>query len=357
MRKVTVNASKTYDIFVGAGLAFRTGEIIRGVSGGQAACVVTDDIVDGLYAERLEKALKQADYRVVKYVIPNGEASKNGGRLLALLDFLAVSKLSRTDLVIALGGGVVGDLAGFAAAVYMRGVRFVQMPTTLLSAVDSSVGGKTAINLTAGKNLAGAFYQPDVVICDVSLLDTLPDEVYKDGCAEVIKHGMIADEAMFNMLQKPINEQYEDIIARNVKIKSDIVADDEFERGSRKLLNFGHTAGHAAELLSGYKVTHGSAVALGMAIETRAAHGMGLCGKDCVDGLLEMLNLYGLPSELSGIGLGYGAQALADACLSDKKRDGGKITLVFPTKIGNCVLKEVSVDELVNIMKMGLGAD
>ena len=347
---ITVNASKTYDITIGTRLLDEAGAIIRIASGGQVAAIITDDNVAALYAGRLNNSLIKNGYRTVQYVFPYGEQSKKAEIFLSILDFLAESKLGRTDAVIALGGGVPGDLAGFAASCYMRGVTFIQIPTTLLAAVDSSVGGKTAINLAAGKNLAGAFYQPDVVICDVSLLSTLTPEVFSDGCAEVIKYGVISDKLPFKSLETPISEQLEDIIASCVEIKRDIVGADEFENGARKLLNFGHTVGHAIELLSVYSISHGNAIAAGMVIETRAAVRMGICSEACLQELIHTLRQYGLPESTA-----FEADDIARACLSDKKRDGGVITMVFPEKIGLCVLKEIPVSELYNIIRMGLG--
>ena len=349
MKSITVSASKTYDIVIGSGILEESGAVIRKAAGGSAAAIVTDDNVAPLYGDRLTDSLTRNGYRVSRFVFPNGEAAKNGETLLSLLNFLAEEKLSRADVVVALGGGVAGDLAGFAAACYMRGVRFAQIPTTLLAAVDSSVGGKTAINLCAGKNLAGAFYQPDAVICDVSLLSTLKPEVFRDGCAEVIKYGAIAGRALFDSLKTPVQTQLESVIAKCVEIKRGIVAEDEFENGSRKLLNFGHTVGHAIELLSGFRVTHGSAVAAGMAIAARAAARMGICEEDCPREISEMLKIYGLP-----VNTVYGAEELARACLSDKKRDGDRLTMVFPEETGKCVLREIPVKELENVIKLGL---
>ncbi|MDR0314298.1 MAG: 3-dehydroquinate synthase [Treponema sp.] len=354
MRTITVHASKTYEITIGEGLLDKAGSILRNVAGGQSAAIITDDIGAALYAGRLTNSLATNGYRVAPYVIPHGEASKNGDNFLSILNFLAEEKFTRKDLVVALGGGVVGDLAGFAAACYMRGIHFAQLPTTLLAAVDSSVGGKTAIDLAAGKNLAGAFYQPDAVICDISLLSTLSPQVYQDGCAEVIKTGAIADKLLFESFETPINTQLENVIAHCVEIKRDIVVKDEFETGSRKLLNFGHTAGHAIELLSKYETTHGSAVSAGMAIISRAAARMGICNAQCARDMLSMLNSYKLP-----INTVYNAADLAQACLSDKKREGNSLTMVFPAEIGRCVLQEVRVDELEKLLSLGLeaGAD
>jgi len=349
MKKITVNVSKTYDINIGTGILDTTGSIIRETVGGQAAAIVTDDTVAALYGDRLAGSLTKSGYRCPRYVFPHGEASKNAETFLSILDFLSSEKLGRTDVVVALGGGVVGDLAGFAAASYMRGIRFVQIPTTLLSAVDSSVGGKTAINLDAGKNLAGAFYQPDAVICDTSLLSTLTEEVFRDGCAEVIKYGVIADRELFHSLNTPVHTQLEEVITRCVEIKGDVVAGDEFENGKRKLLNFGHTVGHAIESLSGYRTSHGHAVAAGMAIVTRAAVHMGMCGSDCLESLLQMLRLYNLSESTS-----CDAGLLARTCLSDKKRVGDGITMIFPVEIGKCILKKIPVGDLESVIRSGL---
>ena len=349
MKKITVNASKTYDVIIGKGILDEAGTFLRNTAGGQSVAIVTDDNVAKLYGKKLAENLSKNAYRVAQYVFPAGESSKNGQNFLSLLNFLAEEKFSRSDTVIALGGGVTGDLAGFAAASYMRGIRFVQIPTTLLAAVDSSVGGKTAIDLPAGKNLAGAFYQPNLVLCDVSTLSSLPPEVYRDGCAEIIKYAMICDSALFESLKTPIDTQYEKIIAHCVEIKSEIVMADEFEKGRRKLLNFGHTIGHAIEKLSAYSISHGSAVAAGMAIITNASFCMGLCNENCYEELIKMLRLYNLPSSTS-----YKANEIFNACLSDKKRSGENITIVLPVDIGNCILKEIPVNELEKIIGQGI---
>jgi len=356
IKTIAVNASKKYGVLIGAGILENAGAVIRKTAGGQTAAVITDSNVAPLCGKRLTDTLMQNGYRTAQFVFPHGEPSKNTGTFISVLNFLAEEKLSRADVVIALGGGVAGDLAGFAAACYMRGVKFVQIPTTLLAAVDSSVGGKTAVNLTAGKNLAGAFYQPDAVICDVSLLSTLPPDIFRGGCAEIIKYGVIADRKLFDSLETPIDTQSErlserliDIIARCVEIKRGIVAEDEFENGSRKLLNFGHTVGHAIELLSGYNTSHGYAVAAGMAIITRAAFRMGICEKNCLRDIIQMLRRYNLPENTSFI-----AKNLADACLSDKKREGSALTMVFPVEVGKCVLKKIPVSDLEDVIGLGI---
>ena len=350
MRRITVDASKNYDILIGAGFLNEFGKLIHKTCGGHTAAIIADDNVAALYAEQMTSTLKESGYRTALYVFPNGEFSKNADTFLCVADFLVKEKLTRTDIVVALGGGVTGDLAGFAAACYMRGIGFVQIPTTLLAAVDSSVGGKTAVNLSCGKNLLGAFYQPDLVLCDVSLFSTLTREVYRDGCAEIIKYGVIADSELFNSLKSPIDTQLEETVARCVAIKRDIVAEDEFEHGSRKLLNFGHTIGHAIEHLSGYCISHGHAVAAGMAIVTRAAVKMGMCGESCLNALVQMLKRYELPTTTS-----FNAEELACVCLSDKKRDGDNLTMIFPVEIGKCILKEIPINEVESVIKMGLG--
>jgi len=348
-RKITVNASKTYDIHIGENILDNAGPLIRKAAGGDVAVIITDDIVSELYQKRLAHTLTQSGYHVVSHVITNGESSKSPENLIVILNYLAEKKLSRTDIVVALGGGVVGDLAGFAAACYMRGVSFVQVPTTLLAAIDSSVGGKTAVNLSAGKNLAGAFYQPDTVICDVSLLSTLPDDVFISGCAEVIKYGVLADNELFEFIKSPISNNLTHVITRCVEIKRDIVGKDERENGVRKLLNYGHTIGHAIEQLSGYRIPHGYAVAAGMAIEAGMAVKMGICPTGCYNKIKEMLRLYNLPATKN-----YNAKELAEACLSDKKRSGDKITMALPIRVGECVLKDIPVSDLQGLIQHGM---
>ena len=349
MKTINVNASKNYDVLIGKGLLDEAGSIIRGIAGGEAAAIVSDHNVERLYVDRLKESLLQNRYRVESYIFPPGESSKSGANLLFILNSLADSNFSRSDVVISLGGGVPGDLGGFAAAAYMRGIRFVQMPTTLLAAVDSSVGGKTAVNLNAGKNLAGAFFQPDAVLCDVETLSTLSPEDFSTGCAEVIKHGVIAGRDLFDSYSTPIENNLEEIIARNIEVKRDIVIKDEFERDQRKLLNFGHTLGHAIEHLSAYKCSHGQAVAAGMAVITRAAVRMGLGNEKCLFDLLKILKQYRLPLNTE-----FKAAELARTCLSDKKRSGKSITLIIPRDIGDCVLKEIPVGDLESVIRLGL---
>lgn len=349
MKKINVNTSKPYDILIASGILENAGELSTKIIKATSAAIVTDDNVDALYSQRLTASLTNAGYNVVRFVIKNGEQSKNAENYIALVNFLAASRFTRSDVIFALGGGVVGDLAGFAASTYMRGMRLVQIPTTLLSAVDSSVGGKTAIDLAAGKNLAGTFFQPDLVVCDASLMDTLSDDVFRDGVAEVIKYGVIADTALFPMLKAPIKPQLEEIITRCVTIKRDIVVVDETETGIRKLLNFGHTVGHAVELCSSYSLSHGKAVAIGMAVIARSCAALDICSADTCRDIISLITHCGLPTSTE-----FSADKLAQAALSDKKRSGGNITLVLPKSIGTCVLQDMATEELAHFISLGL---
>lgn len=349
MTTVTVNASTSYDIIIGKDLLKSAGDLCAEVIKPCKACIVTDDTVAELYLGVVEASLRAAGFETLNFIFPHGEESKNTQTLVELLEFLAASELTRSDCLIALGGGVVGDLCGLAAAVYMRGIKFIQIPTTLLAAVDSSVGGKTAVDLKAGKNLAGAFHQPTRVICDYLTLDTLAPEIFADGCAEVIKYGAINDREFFEIFKKGIKENIEEVIARCVANKRDIVEEDEFDSGKRQLLNLGHTVGHAIELLSNFTVTHGSAVSMGMVIVTRAAVKGGICPAADLELLIDTLRAASLPVECD-----FSAQELASAALFDKKRAGGSITLVVPHSLGDSRLEKTPVGELCTFISKGL---
>ena len=349
MKTVTVNASTSYPILIGEGLLDRAGTLCAEQIGVCRVCVVTDDTVHALYYERLSRSLTEAGYEIHPFVIPHGESSKSTESLVALLEFCAEHRLTRSDALIALGGGVVGDLCGFAAAVYLRGVRFVQIPTTVLAMVDSSVGGKTAVDLRAGKNLAGAFHQPSLVICDTKTTETLPPAIFADGCAEIIKYGVINDRPFFERLKNGIAEQLEEVIAACVMNKRDIVEDDEFDRGTRQLLNLGHTVGHAIELCSDLAISHGSAVSIGMVIVMRAAIAMGLCPAADLDELIALLTQNALP-----VSCPYTAESLATVATADKKRSGDTISLVLPYGIGDSRLYKLPVSALADFIAKGL---
>ena len=350
MTTVSVKASRSYDVTIGRGLLSRVGETAAALFRGRTVAVVSESRVAPLYLDRTVKSLEEAGFRVVSFVFPAGEGAKNGKTYLELLEFLAQNQITRADGLVALGGGVVGDLAGFAAATFLRGVDFIQVPTTLLAAVDASVGGKTAIDLTHGKNLAGAFYQPRAVLCDLSTLDTLPDRVFSDGCAEVIKYGMLGDPQLLNTLETTdFRTDSEEVVARCVASKRDLVEQDEFDTGARQLLNLGHTFGHGIEACSGYAVSHGQAVAVGMVLVTRAAVSFGLCPEEVLPRLQALLARYGLPDSTA-----YSPSALYERSLSDKKRAGGTIQLVVPTAWGTSELHPVPVAELLDWIKRGV---
>lgn len=349
MKKVTVNASRVYDVIIEKGILDRAGEESAKVVKPCAAAILTDSNVAPLYAERLERSLKAVGYKTFRFTIAAGEESKSAESYIAFLSFLAENHLTRSDCIFALGGGVVGDLAGFVAATYLRGIRFIQIPTTLLAMVDSSVGGKTAIDLPEGKNLVGAFYQPSLVLCDYETLDTLPNVVFSDGCAEVIKYGIINDKPLFEKLRSLIKPQIEDIIENCVRNKRDIVNADELDTGVRQLLNLGHTPAHSIEKLSNYEISHGSAVARGIAIISRAAAALGYCPESDAEEICDILSFHCLPTECD-----FDARELAEIALSDKKRSGGKINLIVPFGIGNSRIHEIDVTELEAFFAKGL---
>lgn len=349
MKKITVEASIKYDIYIGSGLLKEAGELCAKALGIHSVAVISDDTVDSLYGAELESSLIKAGYAPKKFVIPHGESSKSMESLGKLLGFLADIHLTRSDFIIALGGGVVGDLTGFAAAVYLRGIKFVQIPTTLLAAVDSSVGGKTAVNIPEGKNLVGAFHQPSLVICDYDTLETLPAETFADGCAEVIKYGIINDRALFEKLKAPIKPQIEDIISNCVSNKRDVVSLDERDNGVRRLLNLGHTVGHAIEICSGFEISHGSAVAIGTCIASRAAAKLGICDSELPHEVEKTFVSYSLPTSCT-----YSADELAAVAAGDKKRDGAKVAFVLPYAIGDCRIYEVKVEDLKDFIEKGI---
>ena len=349
MKKVTVRASRVYDILIDKGILDRAGEESAKVIKPCSVAILTDTNVAPLYAERLERSLCSVGFSPIRYTVPAGEESKSAASYLSFLNFLAEHKITRSDCIFALGGGVVGDLAGFAAATYLRGIKFIQIPTTLLAMVDSSVGGQTAIDIPAGKKLVGAFYQPSLVLCDYSTLDTLPEAIFADGCAEVIKYGIINDKPLFEKLKSSIKPQIEDIIENCVMDKRDVVNADEKDVGIRQLLNLGHTAAHSIEMLSEFQISHGSAVAIGIALIARAAHTFGYCSENDVTEIVTMLENYHLPTSCP-----FSADALAEIALSDKKRSGGKINLIVPFGIGNAQIHEINVTELEAFFAAGM---
>lgn len=350
MNTISVTASKNYNVIVGQNLMQQTGNYIKQVGNYTKIAIISDRNVWPLYGKIVVDSLANENIPCCQYVIPAGEENKNGENYLAILNFLAENQITRSDLIIALGGGVVGDITGFAAATFLRGVSFVQIPTTLLAMVDSSVGGKTAIDLPAGKNLAGAFYQPSLVLCDIDVLQTLPEDIFRDGCAEVIKYGILFDETLFEHLcQKGTAFDREYVISRCVELKRDIVAEDEFDRGSRQLLNLGHTIGHGVEANSNYTFSHGKAVAIGIAIVSKAARFRQLCSEEVYKNIINILDIFSLPKTAN-----ISADSLYTSALSDKKRSGGTVNLIVPRIIGKCEIYPTKIDDLRSFIEAGL---
>lgn len=349
MKTIHVRASREYDVAIEDGGLTSVGERMKRLGESGAAAVVSDDTVFALYGKTVLASLENAGFRAVSFVFPHGEQSKNLTVYGSLLNFLAESRLSRSDVLVALGGGVTGDLGGFAAATYLRGIAFVQLPTTLLAAVDSSVGGKTAVDLPAGKNLAGAFCQPSLVLCDPETLSTLPENIFRDGCAEVIKYGVLFDEPFFRALKEtPARKQLENVIAVCVGHKRDCVEQDEFDRGLRRFLNLGHSFGHAVEAHSEFSLSHGQSVAIGMAMIARASAEKGICSAQTRDEIVSLLRQYGLPTECP-----YPAAEFMDTLLLDKKIAEGEMHLVVPEAIGKCRIETVKLSQLPGWLAAG----
>lgn len=350
MRLTRVKIGDGYDVFCGNHLLDTCGTLIRRVWSGKKCVVVTDRNVEPLYLNRALKSLKNAGMEPRAFVIDAGEGSKTVKTLSEVLEAFAAAGLNRSDLAIALGGGVVGDVTGFASGCYMRGMDFVQLPTTLLSAVDASVGGKTAVNLDGGKNLAGLFHQPKMVICDTKLLTTLPASALADGAAEAIKTGVIGDEVLFALLENglPVSNLPE-IIWRCVRVKAEIVSKDERDTGARHVLNLGHTYGHAIETLSRYEISHGHAVAIGLCMAARAAVSMGDMRAEDGKRILHAVRSCGLPTECP-----FSPEALAEKANLDKKRADGELRLVIPNAVGKCSVRAIPTERFPDYARAGM---
>ncbi|HML68056.1 MAG TPA: 3-dehydroquinate synthase [Clostridia bacterium] len=351
-RFVPVRVREGYSVVIGSGLLAKSGQLLREKLGLCRLAVVTDSNVEKLYLPQLLSSLAEAGFDACSFVFPAGEANKRLNILSGMLEFFAEQHITRTDCVVALGGGVTGDMAGFAAGCYQRGIQYVQIPTTLLAAVDSSVGGKTAVDLAAGKNLTGLFHQPSLVVCDTDTFATLAPDEFANGAAEAIKTAILDDGALFSLFESgETADHMTDIVERCVAFKATIVEADETETGVRKTLNLGHTAGHAIERCSDYSIPHGHAVAIGLAIIARASERLGWATEPIARRVEHALMRNGLPTTTS-----FTPEALAEAALSDKKRAGGQITLVVPKKIGECVLADLPMEQLLDVFRAGMVA-
>ncbi len=346
--KLTVTLKEhSYPIYIENQILDRAGEYISQCFSGKKIMIISDDNVFPLYGQRLMNAL--SDYECHHLVLPHGETTKAFPTLLTLYSAMLEKKLSRSDLVIALGGGVIGDLAGFAAASYLRGIKLVQIPTSLLAQVDSSVGGKVAVDLPQGKNLVGAFYHPQLVLIDPSVLDTLPQHFIHDGMGEVIKYGCIKDTSLFETLKEAASFEnlkavLPSILHRCVDIKRQVVENDEFDTGERMLLNFGHTLAHTIEQYFHYeRESHGEAVAIGMYQITKIAEEKGLTKLGTAEEIKKVLISYGLPYEC-----GLPVSDLTEAISLDKKNLNNHLNVVLLQEIGNSYVHPTTVDFFKN---------
>ena len=357
MKTLAVNTSRPYEIKIGRGSLDQAGVLCRqAIPNARKLTIVTDSRVLPLYLARTADSLEQMGFQIQCLTVPAGEASKSAEQLVILWEKMMAFGMTRTDAVVALGGGVVGDLAGFAAATLLRGVDYVQIPTTLLSQVDSSVGGKVAIDLRAGKNLAGAFWQPSLVIIDPGCLDTLPDRTFSDGMAEVIKYGCILDRKLFELLNRcgsrvRVMERIVDVVYTCCDLKRRVVVEDERDTGLRQLLNFGHTVGHAFELAGHYETwTHGQGVAAGMNWAAQLGVELGVTPPETVECIQELLKKFDLPLDIP-----CPWETMTEAVGRDKKNAGDHISLIVLEKLGQAVHRKMARDELLGLLKCMYG--
>lgn len=383
MKEIRVSNSKTYDVIIERGILKDAGRLILDKvyhfpdsdvhkASGEAkvfvmphsddnihkapkdfnasVLLVSDDNVYKIYGDEVKNSLLSSGFKLYPFIFPQGENSKCMELYEKLINFIGDMGIKRSDILVALGGGVSGDLGGFAASTYMRGIKLLEIPTTLIAMSDSSVGGKNGINLSSGKNLCGTFYQPELVICDTEVLDTLPREVFLDGCAEVIKYGLIESPGLLHHLEeKSLDFDREYVISECVRMKRDIVDEDEFDLGKRRLLNLGHTVGHALEKLSNFSLSHGMAVAKGISVIAFSSMKYGLCGEETLDKIIRLLKKFGFDLTIP-----YGFDEIMGAILSDKKRLGANITWIAVTDYGKSAILTASIEEFKSFLRPGI---
>lgn len=351
MKKVKVKIKNkneiNYNILIKHGILKKAGKLIKKLLKGERVLIVTDDIVGRLYASKIIKSLEKENIIVSVCILRNGEANKNIGGISNIYSNLAQNELSRKDMIIAIGGGVVGDMSGYAAATWMRGIDFIQIPTTLLACVDSSVGGKTGINIREGKNLVGAFHSPKLVIIDSETLVTLPEREFNAGMSEIVKHALLFDEKLFEIIENRYNKNekfdMDFVLQRNCELKSHIVQIDYKEKKERMFLNFGHTIGHSVEKAAGYGVLlHGEAVAIGMIFAIEYGIKLGITkNKNILERAKNILSNIGLPINIpENINL-------KEAIKLDKKRSAEKINFVFLEDIGKPIVEKVDINDII----------
>lgn len=349
MERIHVNTGAPYDVIIEEGLLSHLSDYILPLKDSCQAIIVSDSHVAPLYLAQVKGQLEAAGFSVLDFIFPAGESSKNASTLLELVEYMAHAKMTRGDLLIALGGGVVGDMGGFAAATYLRGIDYIQIPTSLLAAVDSSVGGKTAVNLSAGKNLWGAFKQPITVLCDPQTLKTLPRDQWINGCGEIIKYGFLDVPGLLDLLEaKPLvdnPDQATAVIARCVHAKASIVQADEKEGSIRALLNLGHTLAHGIEKESHFTVAHGNAVAIGLMLMAQGAVRNDSLDSAVLPKLKALLESHYLPTSTN-----IPKDRLLEAAQHDKKSHGASITIVVPKTYGHSELKEVTFEQLATYL-------
>ena len=352
---IHVNTGTPYDVMIGTGLLGKSGELIKQVlPKAERAVIVSDSNVAPLYADTVKASLEAAGYTAFVHVFPAGEANKRLTAIEEMYAAMAAAELSRSDFAVALGGGVTGDMCGFAAATYLRGIAFVQMPTTVLSQNDSSVGGKTGVDLACGKNLVGSFHQPSLVLADVDTLSTLPPRYITDGFGEIIKHGCIKSAELFALIEQygTDREKIADFTARSVAIKSGVVERDERESGERMLLNFGHTLGHAIEKCCDFtKYAHGEAVGIGMLMMARAGEAAGLTASGTADRIEAVLQKCGMPTSCE-----FTPEEICAAAMLDKKRRGEKMNIVLLHDIGDSFVYQIKCADLLGFVSGGVRA-
>lgn len=346
--RLEVQTARPYSAIIENGLLDRVGELaLETRKPGSKAMLISDSNVFPLYGERVKASLERAGFPVSQFVFPAGESYKQISTVCEMYRALSENGFTRTDFIVTLGGGVTGDMGGFAAATFLRGMEFIQVPTTLLSQVDASVGGKTGVDLPFGKNLVGAFHQPAAVLTDPETLKTLPDHFFRDGMGEVVKYGCIADEPLFRALEAGTAlEDLEDLLTRCVRCKKELVEEDTQDTGRRMILNFGHTFGHALEKLHDFKeLTHGKAVGIGMIWACRVGERLGVTPKGTADRVMAVLERYGLPTQD-----GFTWEQVVDATALDKKSDGATLRVILLSKIGESVIRPMTRDELKQLL-------
>ncbi len=346
MKKLTVNVNDKYDILIEKGLLAKSGTLVKTVLKCKKLTLISDTNVYPIYGDTVKQLLEAEGYEVFTFIFKAGEASKKTSTVVEMVEFMAENQLTRGDGVVALGGGVCGDMAGFAAAIYLRGIKFVQIPTTLLSQVDSSVGGKTAVDLPQGKNLCGAFHQPSLVIIDPNVLETLTDHFFADGMGEVIKAGCIKSANLFERLENENPKDFiEDMIYECLDIKRQVVENDEKEHGERALLNFGHTCGHAIEKLWNFEtISHGEAVGIGMVMISQVSEKLGITQNGTADRIINVLNKNNMKIKDT-----HTTAQIVAAMSADKKRTADGIKFAVLKSIGNSFIYPVKNEDITKI--------